>query len=81
MCNNLKLDHVNINAHTKFGLFLYKSSEDIERGRIIMTDEQTDRRKNEQNDRQPKFYIAPLFQSGALKSKDSRTFSRKSREM
>ena len=31
MCNNPKLDHVNINAHTSFGEILYESSEYIER--------------------------------------------------
>ena len=54
MCNNPKLDHVYINAHTKFGLILYKSSEDNERERKIMTDErtngQTDGRTNGMTD-------------------------------
>ena len=46
------LDHVNINAHTRFGLILLKSSK-ILSGNKIMTEEW--------NDRQPKSNINPTF--------------------
>ena len=35
-------------------------------GNKIITDERTDERTNERNDRQPKSYIVPPFQSGAI---------------
>ena len=34
----------------------------------IMMDEQTNKRTDERNDRKPKSYIAPLFQSGGYKN-------------
>ena len=68
-CNNPKLDHVNINAHTKFGQILLKGSKDNER-KMKNYDERmngrTKERMNGRNDRQPKSYIAPLFQSGSI---------------
>ena len=45
------------------------STKDIERKQKIMTDEQTDGQTNGRKDRQPKSYIAPPFQSGAIMSK------------
>ena len=68
MCNNPKLDHVDINAYKKFGYILYESSQDIERKRNY--DGWTNGRTNSGNDRQPKFYKAPqpFFQSGAINS-------------
>ena len=55
MCNNPKLDLVNINVYIKFGENLLICSQDIERKRDY--DGQTNGRTNEQNDRQPKSYI------------------------
>ena len=58
MCNNLKLDLVNMNAYIKFGEILSIVCQDTERKR-----KNYDERTDEWNDSQPKFYIAPpLFQ-------------------
>ena len=51
MCNNPKLDLVNMNAYIKFGENLSICYQDI----------MTDGQMNEWNDRQPKSYIAPRF--------------------
>ena len=56
MCNNPKLDFVNIKAYTKFGKILLICSQDIVRKQNY----------DGGNDRQPKSSIDPLFQSGAI---------------
>ena len=57
MSNNSNLDHVNINAHTKFSWILYSISQDIERKQNY--DGQPDGMTETRNDRQPKSNIAP----------------------
>ena len=57
MSNNPNLDHVNINAHTKFSWILYSISLDIERKQNY--DGQPDGMTETRNDRQPKSNIAP----------------------
>ena len=59
MCNNPKVDHVNINVHTKFSKILFGISQDIERKQNY--DGQTDGTMETQNDRQPKSNIALTF--------------------
>ena len=63
MCNNQKLDLVNIKTYIKFCENLSICSQDIERKRNYdgLTDERTDGRTDRRNDRQPKSYVAPFF--------------------
>ena len=70
-CNNPKLDHVNINAHTKFGYIQKKSSQDIEwkRNYERQMDERTDGQTDGWNDRQPKSNTAPTFSKLGYKYK------------
>ena len=65
--NNLKLEHVNVDVHTKFGQILSSHSQDIERKRIIHG--KTERRKDGITEGQGESSKAPLFQSGAIKMK------------
>ena len=60
-CEYPKLDTVNINAYIKYGENLSICSQDNERKQNY------EGRKDEQIDRQPKSFIAPLFQSRAIK--------------
>ena len=62
MCKNPNLDLNNINAYTKFGEIISICSQDIERKWNYAGGTEW------QNNRQPKSSIAPIFQSGAIKS-------------
>ena len=64
ICNNPKLDLVNINAYIKFAEILSICSQDNEQKWNY--DGRNDGITGKWNDRQPKSNIAPLFQSRAI---------------
>ena len=67
MGDNPKLDHVNVDVHTKFGQILSIRSQDIERKQNseVMS---FNRIMDGITEGQGESSIAPLFQSGAIKT-------------
>ena len=64
MGNIPKLDLVNVDVYTKFGLILSSHSQDIERKQNVHG--MTEPRNDGKTEGQGESSIAPLFQSGAI---------------
>ena len=60
MCNNPKLDLVNMNEYINLVKFYQLAVKLLSGNEKIMTNEQTDERTGRWNDRQSKSYIVPL---------------------
>ena len=67
MCNNPKLDHVNIIHIQNLDKYYKRSLEILSGNEKIMTDGRTKERTDGRNDRQPKSYIAPPFSKRGYK--------------